>query len=75
MNFIITLIIGALSGWLSGLVTGKSRTLVMNIFLGLIGGFLANAFNVGGNGFITKIIMSAVFATLFVYIAGIFSKK
>ena len=31
MNFLITLLIGGLAGWLSGLATGKSRSVIMNI--------------------------------------------
>jgi len=44
MNLIITLIIGAVAGWLAGFFVFKSKGgLLWNIIIGLIGGF------VGGN--------------------------
>jgi uncharacterized membrane protein YeaQ/YmgE (transglycosylase-associated protein family) len=75
MNFLITLLIGGLAGWLSGLATGKSRSVIMNIILGLVGGFIANFLNLGGDGFFTKVIISAIFATIFVFVAGLFTKN
>mgnify|MGYP003621416600 FL=1 len=75
MNFLIALLIGGLAVWLSGLSTGKSRSVIMNIILGLVGGFIANFLNLGGDGFFTKIIISAIFATIFVFVAGLFTKN
>ena len=75
MNFLITLLIGGLAGWRSGLAPGKSRSVIMNIILGLVGGLIANFLNLGGDGFFTKIIISAIFATIFVFVAGLFTKN
>ena len=75
MNLRITLFIGGLAGRISGVATGKSRSVIMNIILGLVGGFIANFLNLGGDGFFTKIIISAIFATIFVFVAGLFTKN
>lgn len=40
MNLIVTLLIGAVIGWLAGIVTGNGRGLIGNAIVGVIGSFL-----------------------------------
>ena len=38
INFIITLILGGLSGWLAGKIMKSENGVIVNIILGLLGG-------------------------------------
>ncbi len=40
MNFIATLLVGAIIGWLAGIVTGNGRGLIGNTIVGIIGSLL-----------------------------------
>ena len=40
INFIIWIIVGAIAGWLAGIVMKSSHGLVTNIILGIVGSFV-----------------------------------
>ncbi len=51
INFIIWLIVGAIIGWLAGMVMGDRDSTVMNIVIGIVGAFLGGlVFNLLGIG-------------------------
>jgi uncharacterized membrane protein YeaQ/YmgE (transglycosylase-associated protein family) len=51
INFIIWLILGAIIGWLAGMVMGDRGSTVMNIVVGIVGAFLGGlVFNLLGIG-------------------------
>lgn len=80
MNIIIFLLIGAVSGWLSGLIwKGGSFGLIGNIIVGVVGGFfggwLAGQLGIGGGGLLYQILISVGGAWLLLFIISFFKKK
>ena len=53
INFIIWLILGAIIGWLAGMVMGDRGGTIMNIVVGIVGaflgGFVFNLLGIGGS--------------------------
>ncbi|MEP7187721.1 MAG: GlsB/YeaQ/YmgE family stress response membrane protein [Roseiflexaceae bacterium] len=53
MNFIIWLIVGAIIGWLAGMVMGDREGTLLNIVVGIVGaflgGFVFNLLGIGGS--------------------------
>jgi uncharacterized membrane protein YeaQ/YmgE (transglycosylase-associated protein family) len=53
INFIIWLIVGAIIGWLAGMVMGDREGTLLNIVIGIVGafrgGFLFNLLGIGGS--------------------------
>jgi uncharacterized membrane protein YeaQ/YmgE (transglycosylase-associated protein family) len=82
MDFIIFLVIGAVAGWLAGLIfRGGGYGLLWNIIIGIVGGviggwllgpFLANVF---GEGLIGGIITAVVGSIVLLWIASMIKKK
>ena len=76
-SLIIWLIIGAIAGWLAGLImTGGGFGLIGNIIIGIIGAFVAGwllpriGIYVGG-GFIPEIINAVIGAVIILLIVGL----
>ena len=82
MDFIIFLAIGAVAGWLAGLIfKGGGFGLLWNIIIGIVGGviggwllgpFLAGVF---GEGIIGGIVTAVVGAIVLLWIASMIKKK
>lgn len=82
MEFIIFLAIGAVAGWLAGLIfKGGGFGLLWNIIIGIVGGviggwllgpFLSSIF---GDGMIGGIVTAVVGAIVLLWIASMVSKK
>jgi uncharacterized membrane protein YeaQ/YmgE (transglycosylase-associated protein family) len=77
---IIWLIVGAIAGWLAGLIVkGHGFGLVGNIIVGIIGAFLAGwllpmvGFAIGG-GIIAAIINALIGAIILLFIIGLFKR-
>jgi uncharacterized membrane protein YeaQ/YmgE (transglycosylase-associated protein family) len=74
MNFIISIIIGGVAGWLAGkFMKGEGYGAILNIILGLIGGSIGSfVFSLlgfrAGEGFIPQVITSAVGAVLLIWV-------
>lgn len=74
---IIWLIIGAIAGWLAGLImTGGGFGLIGNIVIGIIGAFVAGWLlpRIGiyiGAGFIPEIINAVIGAVIILFIVGL----
>jgi len=80
MNIVIFLIIGAVAGWLAGMVmkTGNDD-LIKNIVLGVVGsfvgGFLFSLLGISsGGGLIGSILTATVGASLLIFVVGKLSK-
>ena len=80
MEFVLFLVIGAVSGWLGGqLFKGSGFGLVVNIVVGIIGsivgGWLANQLGIGGGGVIWQIIIAAIGAWILLFVLSLVRKK
>ena len=77
MNFVsilISIILGALSGWIAGKLMKNEGTLVRDIVLGIIGGFIGSALfgliGVSFAGYFGTILESVVGACLLIFIVN-----
>ncbi|HXA79731.1 MAG TPA: GlsB/YeaQ/YmgE family stress response membrane protein [Opitutaceae bacterium] len=78
-EFIIFLLVGAVAGWLSGLITkGSGFGLAGNVIVGIIGAFLGNLLfglvGIAAYGLLGHIIFAVVGALLFVYLLRFIKK-
>ena len=52
MNLLIWILLGALAGWIAGLIMKSGRNLLVNVVVGVlgaaVGGFVASALGMGG---------------------------
>ena len=80
-GFIVWLIIGALAGWIAGLlVKGGGFGLIGDIVVGIvgafIGGWLAAFLGISiGSGFITSIITATIGAVILVFILKLIKRE
>ena len=74
MNIVISLVIGAVSGWLASIIMGTKGGLIRNIILGLVGGFVGqfifSLLKISFAGYLGTIIVSVVGACLVVFIVN-----
>jgi len=81
MEFLWFLIIGAVAGWLAGLVMkGGGFGLLINIIVGIVGGVIGGwvfgLFNLNlGKGLIGPLVTAFVGAIILLYIASLVKKK
>ncbi len=83
MGFIVSLIIGAIAGWLAGkIVRGRGQGVFMNIVIGMVGGviasFLASAAGMhiaGEDAILNSIIYATAGATLLLILLRMVSGK
>ncbi len=74
-GFVTFLLIGALAGWLSGLLTkGRGFGLAGNIIVGIIGAFLGGfgfgLLGISAHGFVGQLIFAVLGALLFTWLLG-----
>lgn len=82
MDLIIAIVIGAVAGWLAGLVMkGSGYGFIVNAILGIVGSFvgtwLFSQLNINlnlGNGLIESILVAAAGAVVVLFVAGLFKK-
>jgi uncharacterized membrane protein YeaQ/YmgE (transglycosylase-associated protein family) len=79
MNFIIFIVIGAISGWLAGrLFRGSGFGVLGNIIVGIVGGvvggWVADLIGIGGSGLLWQIIVSVGGAWLLLFIISAIKK-
>jgi uncharacterized membrane protein YeaQ/YmgE (transglycosylase-associated protein family) len=79
MKFIGFLIIGAIAGWLAGVIKkGKGFGLGGNLLVGILGailgGFLFNLIGLASTGMIGSLVVSTIGAVLLLSVIGKFSK-
>lgn len=72
LNLISTIIVAAIAGWLASNLFHTSRSLGMNIVLGLIGGFiggfLAGILGLHAHNFIGNLLLSTIGAVVTIYL-------
>jgi uncharacterized membrane protein YeaQ/YmgE (transglycosylase-associated protein family) len=72
MSIIVALIVGGLSGWLAGQIMNTQFSLLGNIGIGIVGGFVGtiilSAVGIHGSGMIGNIIVSVIGACVFIAI-------
>jgi uncharacterized membrane protein YeaQ/YmgE (transglycosylase-associated protein family) len=78
-DFLVFLLVGALAGWLSGLITkGSGFGLAGNVIVGIIGAFLGNLLfglvGIAAYGLLGHIIFAVAGALLFVYLLRFIKK-
>ena len=79
MNFLIFIIIGAVAGWLAGLIMkGGGFGFLINALLGIVGGvvggWLSDVLNFSIGGEFGPFITSVIGAIVVLFIAGLFKK-
>lgn len=78
-NLLYTLLIGALAGWLGGLLTkGKGFGLVGNIIVGIVGAvigrFLFGVIGISASSQLGQLIFAVVGALIFIYLLQFIKK-
>lgn len=72
IHFLVTLLGGAIAGWLAGIIMKSNGSLLRNIILGLVGGVVGSVvlgiIGIGGSGFIGGILVAVVGACLLVWL-------
>ena len=77
MNFLISILVGAVAGWLADLVFKRfSFSLLWQIGLGVLGGLIGglifgNTFTTGAGGIVDRILTAFVGAVIVLGIAGL----
>jgi len=79
MNIIWFLIIGAVAGWLAGIVMkGKGAGLLINIIVGcvgaVLGGYLLGLIGISAGGLIGSLITAFVGAVVLLFIVSLIKK-
>lgn len=80
MELLYTLIIGAIAGWLAGLIMkGSGYGLLINIILGIVGAFVGSwLFGELGisiaSGLLGSLITAVIGAVVVLFIAGLFKR-
>lgn len=77
-KFIISLLIGALCGWLAGKFMKSKHGFLLNIILGIVGGFVGNflfgLLGVSFGGLIGNIVCSVLGACILIWVVRLFKK-
>ena len=78
-SLILTLVIGALAGWLAGkIMKGKGFGVIGNIVVGIVGavlgGFLFGLLGVSAGGWVGSLITATIGAIILLYIVSLFKK-
>ena len=79
IDFIISILIGALSGWLAGLIMKTANNFWINIILGIVGGvigkLLLGLVGLSPSGYLGVIIASVLGACIIIGIFKLITKK
>jgi uncharacterized membrane protein YeaQ/YmgE (transglycosylase-associated protein family) len=76
---LVFLVIGAVAGWLAGLLMkGKGFGLAGNVVIGiigaLVGGFLFGLLGIHAGGFLGSIVMATIGAVLLIWVVGLIKR-
>lgn len=79
MSLLFFLIIGALAGWIAGVIAkGRGFGLLGNIVVGVIGavlgGFVFRAVGIASYGLLGDLIMSVIGALLLLFVVSLFKR-
>lgn len=80
IGILVSLVIGALAGWLAGKIMKKGMGLLVCIIVGVIGGFLGSwvfgHLGISGDGsFWGQLLVGTLGAVLFLFILSLFKRK
>lgn len=81
MNIIVSIIFGAIAGWIASIIMRRKTSVLGNILVGIVGsmmgGFAMNAFGVQGvTGInLVSLIVSVIGASVLLFIVGLFRPK
>ncbi|MBQ3791594.1 MAG: GlsB/YeaQ/YmgE family stress response membrane protein [Clostridia bacterium] len=71
LGIIISILLGALAGWLASLIMKSSHGLLLNIIIGIVGGFLggwlAGLIGLGG-GWLVQFLIAVAGACLLIFL-------
>ena len=74
MSIIISIILGAISGWLASIIMHTKGGLIRNIILGIVGGFVGNGIfdllHISLAGYLGTVIISVIGACIVVFIVN-----
>jgi len=74
VNILISIALGAVSGWIASLIMNTRGGLIRNIILGVVGGFVGGyvfkLLELSINGYVGTIVVSVVGACLVVFIVN-----
>ena len=78
-NFVLLLILGALAGWISGLIAkGRGFGLAGNVIVGIVGAFLGGfgfgLLGISAHSFIGQLIFAVIGALLFLWLLSFIKK-
>ena len=81
MNFVTFLLVGAVAGWLAGLIVkGRGFGIIGNIIVGIAGGFIGGwlmgllNFQIG-TGVVNHILTALIGAVVLLFVIGLVKKK
>ncbi len=78
VSIVLTILVGALIGWLAGLLMKSKHGFWMNCLLGIVGaalgGWLAGVIGIGGN-FIVKLLVEVLGTCLLIFIVRLIMGK
>lgn len=78
LNILISLIIGAVCGWLAGIIMKSGHSLLINMLLGLaggvVGGLIFNLLGFSINGTLGSIISGVVGSCLVIFVVRLIKK-
>jgi uncharacterized membrane protein YeaQ/YmgE (transglycosylase-associated protein family) len=81
MGILVTILVGAIAGWLADLLFKRfSLSLLMEIILGIVGALVGgwifgNTFSTGASGFLDRVLTAFVGAVIILGIAALFSRR
>lgn len=79
LNFIISLIVGAVAGWLAGIIMKCPGSWLRNIILGIVGGvvggFVAGLIGLAASNIIGRLLISVLGACIVLAVMGWITKK
>ncbi|MCL2827371.1 MAG: GlsB/YeaQ/YmgE family stress response membrane protein [Oscillospiraceae bacterium] len=71
-GILIWLLIGAVVGWIAGMIMKSKSSLLWNIVFGIVGsfvgGFIASQLNIGGGGLIVQGLIAVAGACLVIFV-------
>lgn len=77
-GLLISLVVGAISGWIAGQIMHMEGSWLKNMILGIVGGavggFILRIIGISGHGFIGNIIVSVIGACILIAVARAVAK-
>lgn len=74
MDLLISIALGAVSGWIASIITNSKSGLIKNIILGLVGGFIGeyicNLLKISFAGYVGTIGVSVAGACLLIFVVN-----